>query len=352
MRLPRARWLLLATASVALLVVASCGPIAYYAHSIRGGLDVLARRRPIQAVLDDPRAPEELKAQLRQVLEIRQLAVTELGLPDNGSYRTYADLGRPYVVWNVVAAPELSVEPVVWCFPVAGCVSYRGYFSEERAERFAERLRRERRDVDVAGVAAYSTLGWFRDPVLNTFVWRPPSALAGLLIHEMAHQRLYLPGDTELNESFATVVEIVGVERWLETTGREDEIPGYLLGRERQDQVAELVLATRGSLAELYASEKPEDVKRREKADRFAALRAGYEELKADWGGWDGWDDWFEGELNNADLAAFGAYHRLVPALQDLLADLDGDLDAFYAEVEALAPLDPDERRRRLGVEP
>lgn len=346
------RWLVLSVSVLALALAASCGTVGFYAQSIRGGLEILSRRRPIPEVLEDPEAPEALKDQLREVLAIREFAVGELALPDNGSYRTYAELGRPYAVWNVVAAPELSVDPVVWCFPVAGCVSYRGYFSRARAERFAEKLLRSRHDVDVAGVEAFSTLGWFRDPVLDTFVWRPPSALAGLLIHEMAHQRLYLPGDTELNESFATTVEIAGVERWLVATGRAGELPAYLLGRERQDQVAALVLGTRRRLVELYSSSAPDEEKLRRKAELFADLGARYETLKASWDGWDGWDSWFAGGLDNADLAAFGAYHRLVPALQALLGSVGGDLEAFYERVEELAPLGPDERRERLGVEP
>lgn len=322
-----------------------CTPAGYYAREARDGLRFLNARRPIDKVLADPGTDGGLRRQLEVAVAAREFAVSELGLPDNKSYRHYADLGRPYASWIVTAAPELSLAPVQWCFPIAGCVTYRGYFSPQRAERFADKLRRRGSDVDVSGVAAFSTLGWLADPILSTFVHQPPAALAGLIFHELAHQRLYVRGDTRFNESFATFVELDGVDRWLAATGREADYEAFESGKARRRELTELLTAARERLAELYASDRPNELKRARKTEIFARLERDVASLREGWG--------FEGdgepeEWNNADLVAVQAYWDLVPAFRRLHDRAGGDLERFYASADALAALEPTEREARL----
>lgn len=345
---------------VALPLVASCSTLGYYGQAVWGQTRILFARRDIDRLVADPRTPEDLRLQLAAVLEIRDFAVAELGLPASGSFRGYVELPpaadggrRRAVVWNVVAAPELDTAPRLWCFPVAGCVSYRGYFSAARAQRFAARLGRQGYDVDVAGAAAYSTLGWFRDPVLSTVIDRPPVFLAGLIFHELAHQLVYVPGDSPFNESFATAVEIEGVRRWLLATGEDSgavEMARYLARQERQEEFVELVLGFRDRLQEAYDSEAEEDWKRAEKRRLFAALEKAWGERRSAWSEEErqAYDRWFEGGLNNARLASLATYRDLVPAFEALLERRGGDLEAFYAAVRELAELEPTAREARL----
>ncbi len=331
------------------MVTLGCSGFGYYSRTLWGGLKLLSGRRPVQEVLEDSSTPSELKQQLSTALAIRGFASQQLRLPDNGSYRKYKSLERPYAVWNVVAAPEFSVEPVVWCFPVAGCVSYRGYFSERRAERFADRLRVEGYDADVAGVAAFSTLGWFKDPLLSTFIHYPESELAGLIIHELAHQRLYVKGDTPFNEAFATVVELTGVELLLDGRGEQTAISTYRLAKRRQREFVALVSDHRGRLEASYREERSEGWKRRRKRELFDALRADYAELKRSWDGDTRYDLWFDSGLNNARLAGVGAYFEWVPAFEELLERQGRDLERFYAAAEGIGRLPPAEREEALG---
>lgn len=349
---PRRRWLLGAVVLLLLGAVAGCGSLRFYSQSIRGGLEVLLKRRSIDKLLASSGTPDDLKARLRLVRDIRTFATEALSLPDNGSYRHYTDLDRPYAVWNVVAAPELSTDPLVWCFPFAGCVSYRGYFAEAGAERFAARLAAEGYDTSVGGVTTYSTLGWFKDPVLNTFLHLPDERLAGVLFHELAHQRVYLPGDTTFNESFATVVELEGVRRWLaarQDPEAEATLAAYRQAEARAERFTELVLTFRERLATTYQSDHDAAWKRERKAALFAELQTEYRQLRdEEWEGYGGYDGWFARDLNNAHLAAVGAYHELVPAFEHLLQEAGGDLEAFYRRVEALAKLPAEERRGEL----
>ena len=248
-----------------------------------------------------------------------------------------------------MAPPELAVEPLTWCFPVAGCVSYRGYFRQQRAERFAARLRSRGFDVEVGGVVAYSTLGRFRDPVLSTFVHASEARLVGLLFHELAHERVWAKGDTVFNESFATVVELEGLDRWLEARGRGAEIDAVRERMRREDRIVELILDYRGRLASAYAEERPAEWRRERKRQLLEELRRDYRELAAAGGGTPGYDAWFARELNNANLASIGAYHRLVPALRQRLEATNGDLEAFYDELEGLVQLPAAAREARLA---
>ena len=333
---------------VGLMALGSCTNMGYYAQSLSGGAKVLRKRRPVEKVLADSETSDELRAKLELAVEMREFASQGLALPDNDSYRKYADLARRYAVWNVVAAPELSVAPKTWCFAIAGCVAYRGYFSEAKAEKFAAKMRRQGYDVDVGGVAAYSTIGWFADPLLNTFINRQEEHLAGLIFHELAHQQLFVKGDTMFNESFAMTIEEEGALRWLESRGLEDRIASYRLLKRRERQFAELVAEFRGRLAEVYSAEESDEWKRRRKEETLLELRLAYEGLKEDWEEYSGFDGWFDRDLNNARLALIGVYHQLVPAFQELLERHEGQLEPFYREVAEIAALDAVERHARL----
>jgi predicted aminopeptidase len=332
-----------ALVAAALLPLSGC----YLLHTARGQLELNAAREPIETVVADAGTPPEVRAQLERATRIREFAIRELGLPDNGSYRSYADLGRPYVVWNVFAAPEFAVEPKTWCFPVAGCVAYRGYFAEHKAQAFGARLERDGYDVLVGGVAAYSTLGHFADPVLNTMLGWGELQLAGTIFHELAHQLLYEPGDSAFNEAFATVVEDEGVRRWLAAQGREEERAEFQARRLRAARVAHLLGDARTRLRELYAQRLPADAKRAAKAAEFERLRAEYAALKQAWGR-GGYDRLFGPDMNNASLLAIATYYDCVPGLEARLEAVGRDLPRFYAEARALAKLTAAERAAAL----
>jgi len=338
----------LLTLLLLLAVVGGCASPGYYLHAISGQVELLNKRRPIEEVLNDPATTPQTRQQLELVRRLRDFASRELGLPDNRSYRTYADLERPFVVWNVFATPELSLEPKQWCFVFAGCVSYRGYFAQDKAETFAAGLKQDGHDIYVGGVPAYSTLGWFNDPLLNTFIHRTEADLAGLLFHELAHQVVYVGGDTAFNESFATVVELEGVKRWFERQGTAPQAEAYRQKIRRREQFMALALKHKTRLAELYASKLGDVEKRAAKQKIFGELRNDYAALKRDWGNHADYDKWFAQDLNNAHLAAIGMYHQHVAALQKLLAQQNNDLAVFYASVRAMEDLPENERRMSL----
>jgi predicted aminopeptidase len=348
---PRPRTLaLFALAAAAAGVLGACGAPSYYLQAVGGQLELLRLTRPVDDARNDPATAEELRDKLARAAEIRDFASRELGLPDNGSYRKYADLRRPYVVWNVFATDELSIKPQEWCFPVAGCVSYRGYFAQADAEAFAAGLRRAGHDVYVAGIAAYSTLGWFDDPLLNTFMHYPEAELARLIFHELAHQRVYAGGDSEFNESFAMTMETAGVRRWLARRGSEAETIAFEAAQRRRDAFASLVLRHREALGRAFESNDATDTKRAAKARHLAALQAEYRQLRdGAWGGYSGYDRWFGQQINNAVLASIGLYHQRVPAFEALLAAEGGDLPRFYARVAELAELPKPAREARLA---
>lgn len=340
-------------AILAFIVVSSCANFGYYAQSVGGQLRVLSKARPIEDLLSDKSTPPDLDVKLRAALRIREFASRALDLPENESYRQYADLERPYVVWNVLAAPEFSTRLETWCFPVAGCVSYRGYFSESAAQAFAVGMRARGYDVAVKGVTAYSTLGWLQDPVLNTIINRPEPDLAGLLFHELAHQKVYVQDDSTFNESFATTVELEGVRRWLEANDSADsaaKIAAYEKARLRREDFVALLARYRKQLDELYGSNLSDMEKRSAKAAAFEALRNEYQSLKARWGGYAGYDGFFSRDLNNASLASVAAYTDLVPGFQHLLAENHGDLKAFYRAAKELGRLPKSERHARLEI--
>ena len=344
------------------LLLCGCESVGYYRQAIHGQYQILARRQPIAVLLADPATPASLREKLQAVLEIRQFAEQQLKLPANGHYLRYADLHRRYVVWNVHAAPEFSLQPKTWWYPVVGRLDYRGYFSETAARRYAAKLERKGFDAYVEGVEAYSTLGWFRDPVLNTFIERQKPELAEILFHELAHQRVFAPGDTDFNEAFATAVAEEGVARWLRAASDPAASGNHQIGLQRNAQFVRLIMATRGALEAVYGADRSgrgsssknlhdqeRSRKRSQKAEAIARLRQDYERLKAQWGDYTGYDHWIAHSLNNAQLNTVAIYYHWVPAFHRILEQSGGDLDQFYKEVKGLAKLAKAERHRKLN---
>ena len=331
-------------AALAIALIASLSGGCYLLQSAEGQLSLMSKREPISRVIDKPSTPPKLRAQLQSVTAIRDFASRELKLPDNGSYRKYADIGRAYVVWNVVAAPEFSVDPKKWCFPIVGCVAYRGYFVEARARRFAAGLHSQGFDVLVGGVAAYSTLGHFDDPILSTMVNWDDVELAAIIFHELTHQLLYVRNDASFNEALATTVEEEGVRRWLSRLGRERDLAEHLLQQKRYLQVIALLSETREQLRAIYASGLPPPLMRERKREALEGLRDSYTALREQWGGHAPFDAWFAQDINNAHLASIATYYACVPGFERELKAVSGDLPAFYRRVRALAKLDQAQR--------
>lgn len=322
-------------AALLLLACTGCETVSYYGQAIGGQLKLLAAARPVESWLADPATPPELRRQLELAQRIRAFASRELGLPDNGSYTTYADLGRRFAVWNVFAAGEFSVEPKTECFPFTGCVAYRGFFSERDARRHAERLRAEGYDVYLGGVLAYSTLGWFDDPLLSTFIRYPDAQVARLVFHELAHQVVYAKDDTTFNESFAVVVEEVGVRRWLESEGRSAELAAFQASQARKRELAARIKEARERLAAVYAMKLSRDQMLEHKRGEFERLRADFPQIVPE-------------EPNNAFLVSIALYQELVPALERVLAEA-GTLPGFYARASELAATERSTRDRWLA---
>ena len=324
-------------------------PACYYGQAARGQFEVLSKREPIHKVIDDPETPPELAARLELVTAARDFSIEELGLPDNKSYRSYADLEREHVVWNVFAAPEFSLAPETWCFPVAGCVAYRGYFKQSAAEREGDKLAEQGSDVYVGGVTAYSTLGKFNDPVLNTMLLWDDVQLVSVLFHELAHQVLYVKGDSAFNESFATAVEEFGIERFLEQRGRDGEIDIYRERKRLRLALMALVESTRQDLEALYATPVDENTMRMRKAERFDRLRddivAMYEAEGRTVN-----PEWLARPFNNARIVSMVLYEGRLPAFRQLLADCKDDLECFYEESARLADLDKPTRDSALDA--
>ena len=316
------------------LLLSGCETLSYYAQAVGGQLELMARTQPVAAVIADPATPQLLRERLELASSIRDYASRELGLPDNGSYRSYADLGRPYVVWNVVAAPEFSLEPVESCFPVAGCVPYRGFFAREDAERHGERLRSAGNDVNVRGVPAYSTLGRFDDPLLSTVIRNPDVELARRIFHELAHQLLYVKDDSTFNESFAVAVERAGVQRWLAATGRSAGLKVFFEGQETSRKFLEELAQARTRLKALYGMPLAAEVMRERKRAEFAALQKSLESNSR----------FRILEPNNALLASYATYTQLVPAFERLLQEAGGDLGKFYSRVREISASAPSNR--------
>lgn len=326
------------------LLLISCEAINYYAQAARGQLVIMLGRENIQNLLANENLSNELEHTFIEVNKIKQFAESELGLPLGENYSTYVDVNREYVVWNVFAAPEFSTDPLNWCYPIAGCVSYRGYFSEASALRYAGKLEEKGLDVYVGGVAAYSTLGWFEDSLLSTVISRSSNQIARLIFHELAHQIIYVPGDTAFNESFATAVEREGMRRWLEVTEQTNMIDVEEKNLNRHQQFVELIISYRDKFTALYKEEVADQIKRQRKLELQTALRNEFANIEKKWGDYGSYDVWFSHALNNAQLSTVASYNTLVPFFNKILLASDGDLNAFYIRVAELAELDKAER--------
>ena len=329
------------------LAAQGCGTL-YVAQAAKGQLQLLTARKPIDRVLASPKTPPELKARLESVKAAREFAWRELGLPNNKSYTTYADLKREYVVWTVTATPEFSVEPHEWCFPIVHCVAYRGYFKESSARRFADQWHALGYDTTVGGTPAYSTLGKFNDPILNTMMSYGDDELASILFHELSHQLIYIADDTAFNEAFAVAVEQEGLARWLKARGRESDLTRYRKRRERQAESLAVIRRYRAELKTLYASGIAPDLMRSRKATVFARLVEELEAIDRRYSVKSGIVEDLRGAPNNARLASLATYYDCVPGFEKMLASNDHDLPRFYAAVRELAKLPRPERRMKV----
>ncbi|HSC85434.1 MAG TPA: aminopeptidase [Pseudomonas sp.] len=326
------------------LLLSGCASLDYYAQLGRGQWQLLQAREPVSQVLADPQRDPELRRRLALAQQARDFASAQLHLPDNQSYRLYAELGRPYVVWNVFAAPELSLEPLTHCFPIAGCVAYRGYYQQGRARGAAALLRGEGWDTYVDGVEAYSTLGWFADPILSSMLRWNDQRLAATIFHELAHQQLYVADDSAFNESFASFVEQQGLRQWQSSRGLPVQE-----GNRQREQFTALMLASRARLQALYASPRSDADKRAGKAAEFTRLRAEYRQLRdREWAGDRRYDAWINAPLNNAKLLPFGLYDQWVAAFAALFRQVGGNWPAFYARAAEIGALPAQERTRAL----
>ncbi|MFK7994006.1 MAG: aminopeptidase [Granulosicoccus sp.] len=346
----RHKILTLLFASAALLAGTGCSAIGYYSQAVGGHFKLMRARQPLEEVLADEATSPELRGKLQTLVDARKFAVTELDLPDNDSYSSFVETGRAAVTWNVVAASEFSVSPKTWCFPVAGCVSYRGYFDRAEADEYAAGLASENYDVTVGGASAYSTLGWFDDPIVDTMLRGNDTRYVGTLFHELAHQKLYVKDDSNFNEAYATFVEQIGTRKWLEHRGEADRIAQYDASLKRLEDFVSLLQRTREKLQTTFARNIDESAMRDEKAAVFEQMRADYESIKVDWGGFSGYDNWFKRDLNNARLVAVSTYRRYVPAFYAMYLEAGEDIQKFYEVARVTADLPAGERRERLDA--
>ena len=337
-----------ATLILTALTVSACSSFGYYMDLMAGHSELLEQRKPISEILVDKDTTSKLRELLETSQNIRDFATKSLDLPENDSYRMYADLKRRYAVWNVIAAKEFSVEPKKWCFLFVGCLSYRGYFSKEDAMAYASELKSEGFDVYVAGASAYSTLGWFDDPLLNTMMYKSEARRAGVIFHELAHQVVYIEGDSAFNEAFATTVEEEGIQRWMAKKGQNEQYEAYLLDKKRNSEINTLLQKTRDQLKDLYKTNLSTKEKRSEKRRLFSLIQNNYRELKRSWGDYKAYDKWMSQKLNNSHLLLIATYHDLVPTFKALLYKENNNLSKFYIAVEKLGEESKEERKSKL----
>ncbi|HEX8588650.1 aminopeptidase [Pseudomonas sp.] len=340
-------WLQRGLPVVVTLLLGGCSSLTYYSQLASGQLSLLRAREPVADVIADPQRDPKLRVHLLKSQQARAFATEHLHLPDNRSYRLYADIHRPYVVWNVFATGEFSLDPVTHCFPIAGCVAYRGYYSQGAARGDAALRKLEGKDVYVSGVEAYSTLGWFDDPIISSMMNWGDERLATLIFHELAHQRFYVKDHSEFNESYASFVEQEGTRQWRAARGLPAEAESS--ETRRRDQLTRLALDTRDRLKALYAQPLSPQVMRERKAAEFKRLRSEYRQLRdSQWGGDKRFDSWVYAPMNNARLLPIGLYDQWVPAFEALFRQVNGDWPAFYSAVEKLGGLPKDERKAAL----
>ena len=339
------RWLI----SIPLLILlCGCSDIGYYWHSARGHLAVMNQRVDIEELLADETLDSRLGERLRLVQEIREFSVTRLALPDNGSYHSYVDLGRPFLVQNLFAAPEFSTRLHQWCYPIIGCASYRGYYDQERLRAYAANLEAGGLETYIGNVPAYSTLGWFDDPVLSSFIDWPEYRLAGLLFHELTHQRIYIDDDTTFNESLASAVQQAGTRLWLQSLARDEDIRRLAAWNSYRDEVIALIEALRQRLADVYDAAIDDDSKRERKITAIAEARRAHDAIAARHGVTGGFHKWFAEGMNNAKIGSIAAYNAELPAFAAMLERLEFDFEAFFDYVDELGGLDKPQRDARL----
>jgi predicted aminopeptidase len=339
-----ARWRVVVLTGACLLMVlalSGCQAIRFYSQAVAGQYEIFAHQTPVDELIQAPATDPKLKAQLQLVLKIRQFAAQELKLQPDGCYLKYVDLHRPYVVWNVNVAPPLSLDPKTWWFPIVGSASYRGYFSQTSARRYAAIWDHKGWDTYIGQVPTYSTLGWFRDPLFNTFIFESEADLADTIFHELTHRRLYVAGDTDFNEAFATMVAGEGVRRWFRASKNTLAYERYEKEERHENDFVKLLMTTRDELQKVYDDPLlPSATKLRRKVEIIAQMRANYSKLKQSWGvSKSGYDFWFAEPINNAQLNTIATYYDLVPAFQALLRAKGGDMEQFYQAVADLAKL-------------
>ena len=332
------------------VLMISCEAIGYYSQAAHGQLSLILQRQDIDELVSTRNIPESLKQKFKDIERIKNFAKNNLELPVGDNYSSYVNVNRDYLVWNVFAAPEFSTKPSTWCYPFAGCVSYRGYFSKDRALRYARKLENQGLDVYTGGVAAYSTLGWFDDSITSIIIDRSSYQLARLIFHELAHQVVYIPGDTAFNESFATVVESEGLRRWLSYLGQSDITAQINSGQLQRQQFVDLITKYRDTLGKLYEGELPDTLKRQKKRELQIKLRQEFFLLSKEWGNGGGYDSWFANSLNNAQLSTVTSYNDLVPSFEKLLEQSGNDLGVFYKLVAGLAKLNETQRKEKLQL--
>ena len=333
-----------------LLVLVGCADLGYYWHNASGHLELMSERVDIETLIEDEQTENDLRERLLLVQEIRRFSIDRLDLPDNGSYDSYVQLDNPYVVQNVFAAPEFSTRLYQWCYPVIGCASYRGYFDEKRLNNYVEELEAQGLEVSIGRVPAYSTLGWFDDPVLSSFIDWPDYRLAGLIFHELTHQQLFIDDDTTFNESLASAVQQQGTRLWLAHNNRDSELAAFERWLKYRAEVIALIVATRQGLDELYASELAEPEMRIAKAERFDVARQQHGKIAQRHGVTRGFTAWFAADLNNARIGSVAAYRARVPAFVNMMNSMDNDFARFYAYAEEISALPKDRRDQCLDA--
>ncbi|MBL9113620.1 MAG: aminopeptidase [Verrucomicrobiaceae bacterium] len=334
--------------------LASCGTVKYYTQAVSGQMEIWRKSHPIDQVLKKSDTKPKLRQRLELVQQLRDFATNHLHLPGGDTYHHYADLGRDYVVWVVYAAPEFDIEAKGWWYPIVGNLKYRGFFSEKDAKTLAAKLKAEDYDVLVGGVEAYSTLGWFDDPVLNTFLRREEADLAELLFHELTHIRLFIPGDTEFNEALATAVGQEGARRWLRSQKKMSDLTEYDDALKKDAEIIHMLTAKRPELQKLYEANRklPVEQQRGAKKAAMEAIKNDYLRIRAGWAGDSRYDKMFKVPMNNARLCTLSTYYDLVPAFEKLIRECKGDLDAFFARAETFKRMDHAARRKALGASP
>jgi len=321
-----------------------CSSLGYYWEKIQGHTEILDQQRPTQEVIDDPKTNAVTRERLINAQQARNFASEVLLLPDNDSYRYYADIGRDYAVWTVVATPPYSIEAKEWCFIIVGCLSYRGYFSKQAAEEFAAPLKEQGMDVYISGTKAYSTLGWFDDPLLNTMLYKSEAYRVGIIFHELAHQQIYVDSDTAFNEAFASTVELEGIKVWFSQQEKNKNFNQYVISKKRDKDFKSLLQQTRIALNVLYKENKSQQ----QKNQLFKALQEKYKKLKIQWGGYTGYDHWMAQDLNNAHLALIATYNNLIPAFRKIYKNTNSNFQLFYKNVNTLAEKNKSERDKVL----